>query len=557
LEIEGALEITYGDKFHGKAEAKYFDENLSSSKVVTLVYRSRHTAFFKRLEPGTLELSPAANEVLKTSPDSFADRFGTKFIDTIVYGAQLDVSFKVKSTEDIDSTAITAYLYGRINAKKIDIEVEANFTLIDEEFNKKYTLEIKSEPLGISLENENANPSFDEVVEMIDEFNRKYTEQFENFDISNTPLLEKIQAVGFTLSETSDRVESLNELQQRVLNSRMDELAKVFYKARYWQAKLERMRSDLESPYKDDEKLRTQMYNPYIRQWQRVMAKLDEKIHECLVFRSLPIAEIIKDTTVVPDFYPDAADDDLVLGLMGEFYIPSPVQINDHEPLKDTYYIGYAIRDEEGAMKPWMRGVLKRTHDDYRIADDETPEKLYKKAISYKDIDFVPGCPAGSALTIEECRDLAANKDDYQVEVGYWEDFPSGCFKKRIAGNDFFNHFYYNTNHANGKARVRENEKFISVCRIAPLVPNSFVQMPPGLVAKCPSGSTLDKTECMRAGLALGATLRDGDVVEGSWDNTPSGCFVNPGEDNAIHYSTNVNGKGGNGRYSSLCSRTS
>ena len=396
LEIGGALEITYGDKFHGKAEAKYFDENLSSSKVVTLVYRSRHTAFFKRLEPGTLELSPAANEVLKTSPDSFADRFGTKFIDTIVYGAQLDVSFKVKSTEDIDSTAITAYLYGRINAKKIDIEVEANFTLIDEEFNKKYTLEIKSEPLGISLENKNANPSFDEVVEMIDEFNRKYTEQFENFDISNTPLLETIQAVGFTLSETSDRVESLNELQQRVLNSRMDELAEVFYKARYWQAKLERMRSDLEYPYKDDEKLRTQMYNPYIRQWQEVMEKLDEKIHECLKFRSLPITDIIKDTTVVPDVYPDAADDDLVLGLMGEFYIPSPVQINDHEPLKDTYYIGYAIRDEEtGAMKPWMRGVLKRTHDDYRIADDETPEKLYKKAISYKvsrPAEMLPTC---------------------------------------------------------------------------------------------------------------------------------------------------------------------
>jgi len=557
LEIGGMLEISYGDKFHGRAEARYFNENLSSSKQVTLVYRSRHTAFFKRLEPGTLELSYAADDLLKASPDSFADTFGTEFIDTIVYGAQLDVSFKVTSSEDIDDTAITAYLYGRINAKKISIEVEANFTLIDEDFNKKYDLEISSQALGISVDNSNANPSFDEVVEMIDDFNQKYTEQFENFDISDTPLLETIQPVGFMLSNTADRVEALNEFQQVVLKARMDEVAEVFYKARYWQAKLETMRKELENPYKIEEKYRTEVYNPYIIQWRNVMDKLDQKIDECLEFRSLPIAEIINGTTVVPEFYPDAADDDLVLGLIGKYYIKSPVQISDHEPLKDTYYIGYGIRKEGTVtMKPWMRGVLKRTHDDYSIADGDTPEELYRKAISYKDLDFSPGCPTGSTLTLKECEELAEEFDDFEVEVGYWEDFPSGC-SKEIRDNDSFDDFYYNTNHANGKARVGKTEKFISVCRNAPFISDSFIQMPPGLVAECPTTSTLSREECVRAGLALGATLRDGDVVEGSWDNTPSGCFVNPGEDNAIHYSNNPHGKGGNGRYTSLCSKTS
>ena len=151
---------------------------------------------------------------------------------------------------------------------------------------------------------------------------------------------------------------------------------------------------------------------------------------------------------------------------------------------------------------------------------------------------------------MQECKDFAKEKEsgDKDVEVGYWDDFPSGCIEKRIKGNNSHTHFYYNTNHANGRARKREGEEFISVCRVAPFITNSFTQMAPGIVSECPSGTALSTKECMMAGMAFGAALRDGGVVEGQWDNAPSGCFVNPGEDNVVHYNSNAKGRGGNGR---------
>ena len=53
--------------------------------------------------------------------------------------------------------------------------------------------------------------------------------------------------------------------------------------------------------------------------------------------------------------------------------------------------------------------------------------------------------------------------------------------------------------------------------------------------SKCPSSIVVQKEDCKAAGLAVGGMLQDGDIVEGSWTDRPSGCFFGP----VIHYNTN------------------
>ena len=63
---------------------------------------------------------------------------------------------------------------------------------------------------------------------------------------------------------------------------------------------------------------------------------------------------------------------------------------------------------------------------------------------------------------------------------------------------------------------------------------------------------SIGKDICIAAGLSAGGKLRNGNLVEGSWDKeAPFGCFIYPG-DYSIHY--NNNQKGTNpGNQRSLC----
>lgn len=251
------------------------------------------------------------------------------------------------------------------------------------------------------------------------------------------------------------------------------------------------------------------------------------------------------------------------MGLSGEYYVTDPVMTNlegKEEPLIGMYYIGYALlkdsSNQAAGMKPWMKGTLKRTFDNDLVASGKTPFELYVKAFSNKFVEFVTGCPNGASLTIDECRESAKENDKNpdSVIVGYWDNFPSGCFRQEEDDDKLHGllTYYYNTNQINSKGNANFGV-LSSVCRIIPFFKENFAQIPSGLISKCPEGTHLTRERCLEAGLAHGGILRNGTITEGNWHNTPQGCFLNPGEDNAIHYSVNPQGVGGDGRYSLLC----
>ena len=63
--------------------------------------------------------------------------------------------------------------------------------------------------------------------------------------------------------------------------------------------------------------------------------------------------------------------------------------------------------------------------------------------------------------------------------------------------------------------------------------------LPPEINSICPSSIAVQKEDCKAAGQALGGLLHDGNIVEGSWTNRPSGCSFGP----VIQYNANPNGK--------------
>ncbi len=70
-------------------------------------------------------------------------------------------------------------------------------------------------------------------------------------------------------------------------------------------------------------------------------------------------------------------------------------------------------------------------------------------------------------------------------------------------------------------------------------------------VRKCPLETSIGKEECSAAGLSVGGKLQNDMLIEESWNDKPSGCFLTRG-DNVIHFNKNTTGASSD-NYISMC----
>ena len=70
-------------------------------------------------------------------------------------------------------------------------------------------------------------------------------------------------------------------------------------------------------------------------------------------------------------------------------------------------------------------------------------------------------------------------------------------------------------------------------------------------LAQCPLESAVDKEECILAGLSVGATLLNNELIVDVWNDKPSGCFLEKGY-KIMHFNTNPVGARGD-NYVSVC----
>ena len=378
MEINGKLGVSYGPMISGEGSGRYVQETVSNRRRAVVVYRTRQNAFFRRFKPGTLS---AVKDVDEHREDSgyLTSKYGTKFIDTVVYGAQLDVTFTVTSQTDIDMDEIEAELKGKIGIGVLSIEFDAKFNKGNSSEEAQYNMSIKAEATGV-LVTIPANPTFKQVTEIIQDFNVAYRKKFDNFSVEkDNPLLKNIEPVGFMLSNIADRIPTLDPMQVARLEDKMEDLEKVFRKTVLWKAKLNAIDSDLKERYERDHKQRVEMYNPYINIQRDAMAILEDKMDECITYRAKDLEKLIAQE--VPTAYPSTGspEEDVYRGLCGEYFFPSPVKIEGNS-LDDVYYVGFAVKNDDKFV-PWMDGTLKNKAG-VTIATAKTPKDLLANYVS-------------------------------------------------------------------------------------------------------------------------------------------------------------------------------
>ena len=95
-----------------------------SKRQATILYRTHRATYARVVNVATIQPVEGFETLF---PDEITERHGTKFIDRIVYGAQLDVLFTVTTTEDINVQEIEAELRGKIGVGPLSVEFDKKF----------------------------------------------------------------------------------------------------------------------------------------------------------------------------------------------------------------------------------------------------------------------------------------------------------------------------------------------------------------------------------------------------------------------------------------------
>eukprot|EP00559_Dactyliosolen_fragilissimus_P002088 CAMPEP_0184871508 /NCGR_PEP_ID=MMETSP0580-20130426/40756_1 /TAXON_ID=1118495 /ORGANISM="Dactyliosolen fragilissimus" /LENGTH=2372 /DNA_ID=CAMNT_0027374173 /DNA_START=995 /DNA_END=8116 /DNA_ORIENTATION=+ len=159
----------------------------------------------------------------------------------------------------------------------------------------------------------------------------------------------------------------------------------------------------------------------------------------------------------------------------------------------------------------------------------------YDKSVCH-ELPFVkiyglPKCPLESPISEEDCAvaglSVGGILQHNELIVDAWDNKPSGCF---LTKGDKIIHF---NNHPIGA----KSGDHISVCH--KIKAEDFIVLPPKHKSRCPSSIKVSRDDCSAAGLAVGGILKnDSTLVEGSWDDKPSGCSFGP----EIHFNNNPDG---------------
>jgi len=439
MEISGSLALDLV-LIRAEGSGRYLEKYVSTTRKVTFVYRTTHTAFYKRLQPGTLIVGKDAIDV--TDQDELVEKFGHRFVDTVVYGASLDMAFTVTATEDINIKEFEAMLKVSIGIGLLSVTFMKKFQKREGHERATYEMDINVSYTGVGVLVAPTDPAFSEACDFIDEFNHAYENKVRNFEE------DSFEPVGFMLSSTADRINRLDKLQMGVLEDKMNDSAKVLENAMYWRSKLKEVKRDLTYRYDKDARLRKYMFVPYVKNYKEAMKALEGKIKQFKAFRAQRISVLISENTKVPEAYPQIGSpvESILRGLCGEHYIPSPVKIGDRNALDNgLYYIGFSLF-QGGKMIPWMHGRLSRSIDGVEtvIASTETPESLYDEVTNptptssptnscYFPLENDSKCPPGTAITkVEQCKqagfNIGGNLKNGDVITRQFHDTPCGCY---------------------------------------------------------------------------------------------------------------------------------
>eukprot|EP00565_Helicotheca_tamesis_P006194 CAMPEP_0185724440 /NCGR_PEP_ID=MMETSP1171-20130828/921_1 /TAXON_ID=374046 /ORGANISM="Helicotheca tamensis, Strain CCMP826" /LENGTH=787 /DNA_ID=CAMNT_0028392291 /DNA_START=15 /DNA_END=2378 /DNA_ORIENTATION=+ len=395
--IEGRLAVSYGPMISGEGAGRFLENMVSSKKSVSVVYSSRNTAYAKSLVHSSLVQHQDIDDL---DSNGIAEVVGTKFIDQIIYGSQLDIIFTVTATKEIDLQEIEAELKGKIGVGPFSLEFSAKFERSEGEERAELELLIDVRAVGVT-HHIPGNPTFDQVNQIIIDFGEEYKNLLDELGEHGTideeqHVLKQLSPVGFTLSSIADYKDELNKFEAAQLDSRMEDLTDRCWDAFLLKSELKKSLDEAEQTYCDDPRLCEEEFVPYYEVVQDYVSRLSDKIDECVEFRSLPIASIVgANAEPLPEPFVNENTWSVLRGLVGEAYIASPLEL-EGESFDGMHYVGFALPGIN-LLRPWLSGTARLDSDNTIVASADTSKTLLQRIKKYVESDRI--CSGQSSQT--------------------------------------------------------------------------------------------------------------------------------------------------------------
>jgi len=321
----------------------------------------------------------------KLSADEIAEKYGTKYIKEIVYGAELDLVHTIRFRKDVDISKFEAKFEACITFICINVE----FNKAEESSSEDYTQSLSAQLTGMDFPIP-TNPTFSEVEKFIEDFQSEF-QNYGNKSIeainNETNVLKKLSPIGIVLGRISDESSISDEIDEsfRDLDINIKNSTKVLTSALLLKEKLIATRDRQKILYLDPRDKRL-LFIPYNDAVESVLKDINAKIKECLEYQRLPLEE-----NLGRDFPEEYNRNETVLeGLLGEIYLPENVTVG-MTTFIDMHYSGFAIL-VDGVIKPWLSGAIRLDEiddetNDYKVVASATrPEDLER--LAFENIIF-------------------------------------------------------------------------------------------------------------------------------------------------------------------------
>ncbi|KAA8493208.1 hypothetical protein FVE85_8653 [Porphyridium purpureum] len=389
MEIPGQLSVSYGPLIFGAGSGTYLSQSVQTSRRSTLRYRSRVCHSFAEIKQGDKGvLEPVSDLASMLMPngcgnDNVADRYGTKFVDQIFFGCQLDVQFSVTSSEDTDLSDIMAQLKRAICVGHLSVDFSANFSRRNEECSDQLLLDISATASGVNFVCP-ATPNLEEAMKLIEDFNAesKALQKCADQDLEDLTHTDRMTVVGFSLANIANHLTQLSRAEASLLDEKMQTVGDCLAVASLWKTRLKSAKMERHTVHGYSARERELVLRPYEKQVDTEIARLEKKLTECWEYRKLPLAELVgrePPTKEIPKLDLGGGEENILHGYIGSGFISSPVRLWNSVEEVHYDYEGFTLRSDDGKVKPWMAGRLPEPNEQVRVivAAAETPEKLW------------------------------------------------------------------------------------------------------------------------------------------------------------------------------------
>lgn len=380
MEFEGTLTANF-IIITATASGKYYKEKVTTRDEFKFIYRAEMVAYRKTVENVDSDLLSMQN----LTANEIAEKYGTKYIKEIVYGAELDLVYTAKFTKDVDlelfEAKFEACLFG---IACIDIEFSGTEGFSREDFSESFSARLTGMDIPIPT-----SPNFSEVKQFMQDFNSTY--------INNTPksieainneknVLKKLSPIGFYLGSISENLDDDDTNGKfRELEDLSKDLSGILSSAIFLKEQLIVTR-DRQKVLYPDPRDKALLFTPYNDAVESVLTGINAKIEECLKYQSLPLEEML--VRSAPQEY--ERNEAVLDGLLGKKFLPEDVTVGTTTFI-DMHYSGFALV-VDGAMKPWLSGAIRLAEIDdetknYKVVASATrPEDLER--LAFKNINF-------------------------------------------------------------------------------------------------------------------------------------------------------------------------